>query len=134
MGNYLGMSTENSNYSSFNASANNIKNTDQYKTIMFSAFVKKFNKCNKSADRSVLVTDAAVYKLDGTKNKFKNMKRSIAIKEITGISVSPGRDQLVVFHSHHNNDLIINLQGEHTQLKEDRVGEIIGHVCKKYFE
>jgi myosin-1 len=134
MGNYLAMSTENSNYSSFNASANNIKNTDQYKTVMFSSFVKKFNKCNKSADRSVIVTDAAIYKLDGAKNKFKNMKRSIAIKEITSISVSPGRDQLVVFHSHHNNDLIINLQGEHTQLKEDRVGEIIGHVCKKYFE
>jgi len=122
------------NYSSFNASVNNIKNTDQYRTILFSSFVKKFNKCNKSADRSIIITDAAVYKLDGTKNKFKNMKRTVQIKEISSISVSPGRDQLVVFHSNHNNDLIINLQSEHTQLKEDRIGEIIGHVCKKYFD
>lgn len=134
LGNYLSVSAENSNYSSFNSSVNNIKNTDQYKAILFSSFVKKFNKCNKSADRSVIITDAAIYKLDGAKNKFKNMKRSVAIKEISSISVSPGRDQLVVFHSHHNNDLIVNLQGEHTQLKEDRIGEIIGHVCKKYYE
>lgn len=134
LGNYLSVSAENSNYSSFNASVNNIKNTDQYRTILFSSFVKKFNKCNKSADRSVIVTDAAIYKLDGPKNKFKNMKRSVAIKEVSSISVSPGRDQLIVFHSHHNNDLIINLQGEHTQLKEDRIGEVIGHVCKKYYE
>lgn len=134
IGNYLGMSTENSNYSSFNASVNNIKNTDQYRQILFSSFVKKFNKCNKSADRSIIITDAAIYKLDGTKNKFKNMKRTVQIRELTSISVSPGRDQLIVFHSHHNNDLIVNLQAEHTQLKEDRIGEIIGHVCKKYYE
>lgn len=62
------------------------------------------------------------------------MKRSVSIKDISSVSVSPGRDQLIVFHSHHNNDLIINLQSEHTQLKDDRVGEVIGHVCKKYFE
>ncbi|KAG5676510.1 hypothetical protein PVAND_006341 [Polypedilum vanderplanki] len=134
LGNYLGMSTENSNYSSFNSSVNNIKNTEQYHHILFSSFVKKFNKCNKSADRSIIVTDTAIYKLDGAKNKFKNMKRSIAIREISSISISPGRDQLIVFHSHHNNDLIVNLQGEHTQLKDDRIGEIIGHVCKKYYD
>jgi myosin I len=133
LGNYLSIASENSNYSTFNASANNIKNTEQYRTIVFSSFVKKFNKCNKSADRSIIVTDVAIYKLDNAKNKFKNMKRSIPIKEIASITVSPGRDQLVVFH-HQSNDLIISLQGEHTQLKEDRVGEIVGHVCKKYFE
>ncbi|CAO1341197.1 unnamed protein product [Diamesa hyperborea] len=132
LGNYLSISGENSNYSTYNASINNIKNTDQYKSILFSSFVGKFNKCNKSADRVIIVTEAAVYKLDGVKNKFKNMKRSVPIKEITSISVTPGRDQLVVFHSHHNNDLIVSLQGEHHQLKEDRVGELIGHVCKKY--
>uniref|UniRef100_A0A8D8HLZ0 Myosin-IA n=1 Tax=Culex pipiens TaxID=7175 RepID=A0A8D8HLZ0_CULPI len=134
MGNYLSITAENSNYSSYNASINNIKNTDNFRAVLFSAFVKKFNKCNKSADRAIIVTDGAIYKLDGPKNKFRNMKRTVAIKEITSISVSPGRDQLVVFHSHHNNDLVIALQGEHQPLKEDRVGEIIAHVSKRHYE
>ncbi|XP_055591962.1 unconventional myosin ID [Uranotaenia lowii] len=134
LGNYLSVVAENSNYSSYNSSINNIKNTDNFRTVLFSSFVKKFNKCNKSADRAIIVTDAAIYKLDGSKNKFRNMKRTVAIKEISAISVSPGRDQLVVFHSHHNNDLVVALQGEHQPLKEDRVGEIVAHVCKRYFE
>lgn len=51
---------------------------------------------------------------------------------MTGISVSPGRDQLIVFHAVTNNDLVIALSGENQPLKEDRVGELIAHVCKKY--
>lgn len=54
--------------------------------------------------------------------------------QISSISVSPGRDQLVIFHSHHNNDLVIALQGEHHLLKEDRIGEIVAHVSKRYYE
>uniref|UniRef100_A0A182MQJ1 Myosin motor domain-containing protein n=1 Tax=Anopheles culicifacies TaxID=139723 RepID=A0A182MQJ1_9DIPT len=133
LGNYLSIVAENSNYSSYNASVRNIKNADHFETIVFSAFVKKFNKCNKSADRAIIVTDGAIYKLDGAKNKFRNMKRTVPIKEITSISVSPGRDQLAVFHSHHNNDLIVSLQGEHQPLKEDRIGELVAHVVRRYF-
>ncbi|XP_050095601.1 unconventional myosin ID [Anopheles aquasalis] len=131
-GNYLSIVAENSNYSSFNASVRNIKNTDRFDMIVFSSFVKKFNKCNKSADRAIIVTDGSIYKLDGAKNKFRNMKRTVAIREITSISVSPGRDQLAVFHSHHNNDLIVALQGEHQPLKEDRIGELVAHVVRRY--
>uniref|UniRef100_A0A2M4A4C6 Putative myosin class i heavy chain n=1 Tax=Anopheles triannulatus TaxID=58253 RepID=A0A2M4A4C6_9DIPT len=131
-GNYLSIVAENSNYSSFNASVRNIKNTDRFDMIVFSSFVKKFNKCNKSADRAIIVTDGSIYKLDGAKNKFRNMKRTVAIREITSISVSPGRDQLAVFHSHHNNDLILALQGEHQPLKEDRIGELVAHVVRRY--
>lgn len=83
LGNYLSQTAENSNYSNFNASINNMKNADNFKTVLFSSFVKKFNKCNKSADRAIILTDTGVYKLDGCKNKFKNMKRSIGIKEVS---------------------------------------------------
>lgn len=117
LGNYLSITSENSNYSSFNASINNLKNTDGFRAVLFSAFTKKFNKCNKSAERSVIVTDAAIYKLDGAKNKFKNMKRTMVIKDLTQISVSPGRDQLIVFHSLQNNDLVLSLHGESSELK-----------------
>ncbi|KAL1403032.1 hypothetical protein pipiens_005835 [Culex pipiens pipiens] len=85
MGNYLSITAENSNYSSYNASINNIKNTDNFRAVLFSAFVKKFNKCNKSADRAIIVTDGAIYKLDGPKNKFRNMKRTVVIKEASSL-------------------------------------------------
>lgn len=83
-GNYLTNPTENSNYSHYNASINNIRNTDDHFTkVLFSSFVKKFNHCNKSADRAIILTENAVYKLDGYKNKFKNMQRSIDIKDVS---------------------------------------------------
>lgn len=84
IGNYLSNTAENSNYSHYNASINNIKNSDpNFTRVLFSAFVKKFNHFNKSADRAIILTEVAVYKLDGFKNKFKNMKRSIDIKEVS---------------------------------------------------
>lgn len=82
LGNYLSITSENSNYSNYNSSVNNMKNTDHFKIVLFSSFVKKFNKCNKSADRAIILTDNAIYKIDGCKNKFKNMKRSINIKDV----------------------------------------------------
>lgn len=48
--------------------------------------------------------------------------------------MSPGRDQLIIFHSHQGNDLLIALQGEDYALKEDRIGELVGIVCKRYQE
>lgn len=48
--------------------------------------------------------------------------------------MTPGRDQLIVFHSPSGNDLVIALQGEDYVLKEDRIGEIIALVCKRYTE
>ncbi|XP_037927724.1 unconventional myosin ID [Teleopsis dalmanni] len=134
LGDYLANSLENSSYQVYSSNVKNLRNAENVKAVLFSSFVKKFNKHNKQADRVVIVTDAAIYKLDGAKNKFKNMNRSIYIKDLTGISISPGRDQLIVFHSPLNNDLVFALQGEHTPLKEDRIGEIVGIVCKKYYD
>lgn len=54
--------------------------------------------------------------------------------QLTGISISPGQDQLIIFHSNFGNDLVMTLQGEERQLKEDRIGELIGLVCKRYSE
>lgn len=88
-GNYLTNPTENTNYSHYNASINNMRNGDHHFTkVLFSAYVKKFNHCNKSADRALILTETAVYKLDGYKNKFKNMARSIDIKDVSAIPIS----------------------------------------------
>lgn len=83
LGNYLSITAENSNYSHYNASINNMKNTDNHFTkVLFSGFVLKFNRFNKTADRAIILSESGIYKLDGFKNKFKNMKRSIDIKEV----------------------------------------------------
>lgn len=43
-GNYLAYLRENPHSDIFNTSVNNLKNTDHFKTVLFSAFVKKTNK------------------------------------------------------------------------------------------
>ncbi|XP_030384214.1 unconventional myosin ID [Scaptodrosophila lebanonensis] len=134
LGDYLANSQDNSGYEAYSANVRNLKNSGDFRAVLFSAFAKKFNKHNKQADRAFIVTDTAIYKLEGIKKKFKDMQRSITIKELTHISITPGRDQLIVFHSPANNDLVFALQGEFTPLKEDRIGELVGVVCKKYFD
>lgn len=57
------------------------------------------------------------------------MKKSIPIIEITGISVSPGSDQLVVIHSNKGNDFIMSVTS-----KDNRVGEIVGVLSMRYYQ
>ncbi|CAD6998474.1 myosin-IA [Ceratitis capitata] len=134
IGDYLSNSQENTCYQAYTNNIRNLKNVQANNTVLFSSFAKKYNKHNKSADRAFIVTDSGIYKLDGAKHKFKNMNRSICIKDLTSISISPGLDQLVIFHSSDNNDLVFALQGENSQLKEDHIGELVGVICKKYFD
>lgn len=84
LGNYLTNPTENTNYSHYNASINNMRNADGHFTkVLFSAYAKKFNHNNKSADRAMILTETTVYKLDGYKNKFKNMSRTLEIRDVS---------------------------------------------------
>lgn len=84
LGNYLTNPTENTNYSHYNASINNMRNADgHFSKVLFSSFVKKFNKNNKSAERAIVLNESTVYKLDGYKNKFKNMSRTLEIKDVS---------------------------------------------------
>ena len=47
--------------------------------------------------------------------------------KMTGISVSPGADQLIIIHLQGGNDLVLCL----TNTKHDeRVGELVGTLCK----
>lgn len=51
--------------------------------------------------------------------------------QVTGVSISPGRDQLLVIHSNRGNDLVITLK---TRNNEDRVGELVGVLTSRYFQ
>ncbi|KAI5745228.1 hypothetical protein M8J76_009372 [Diaphorina citri] len=96
--------------------------------IALRAFVHKTNKFNRCADRALLVTDFAVYKLDSGA-KFKAMKRGMSLQEMTGLSVSPGSDQLVVIHNNKGNDLVFTIISS-----EDRVGELVGALASRYYQ
>lgn len=52
---------------------------------------------------------------------------------MTGLSVSPGQDQLVVIHSNRGNDLVVTVKPI-ADSTEDRVGELIGVVSTRYFQ
>lgn len=147
-GNYLAQGGENANNFMYTTTINNLKNTEHFQTVLFSSFIKKFNKYNKSSDRAILVTDHSIYKID--RQKFKNLKRGIPIQEVfiicfcdcnffsntlplqlRGISVTMGQDQLVVIHTNFNNDFIFTLQNNSRQ---DFVGELVGILCTRFFQ
>ncbi|XP_012257190.2 unconventional myosin ID [Athalia rosae] len=126
-GNYLARSDENPHSTIFNASINNLKNTDHFKAVLFSAFIRKTNRFNKPADRVLVVTNAALYKLENS--KFKSMKKGIPIADITSLSVTPGTDQLIAIHTNQGNDFIFSII-----TKEDRVGELVGVLRNKFYQ
>lgn len=127
-GDYLSQPQENSNYIIYNAAIESLKQSDQFNVVMFSGFVRKTNKFNRCADRCLLVTDFAVYKLDSAA-KFKAMRRGMSLQEMTGLSVSPGTDQLVVIHNNKGNDLVFTIISG-----EDRVGELVGVLASRYYQ
>ncbi|XP_014242236.1 myosin-IA [Cimex lectularius] len=123
--NYLAYASENPSVDIYNNSIRNLKNSDHFHFILFSSYIMKTNRFNKCAERALLVTEHSIYKLDV--NKFKPMRSGIPIQEITGLSLSPGRDQLVVIHTNKGNDLVVTIKSE-----EDRVGELVGALCSRY--
>lgn len=83
IGDYLANSQDNTGYQAYSTNVRNLKNSAAFNNILFSSFVKKYNKHNKTADRAFIVTDSAIYKLDGAKHKFKNMNHSLSIKDVS---------------------------------------------------
>ncbi len=75
-------------------------------------------------ERAIVLTDKYLYKLDPKKN-FHIKKTGISIDDIIGLSVTSGREQLIVVHLISNHDLVFYM---HTT--NDRVGEFVGHVAK----
>lgn len=52
-------------------------------------------------------------------------KPGIPIEEITGLSLTPGKEQLIVIHFGSDQDLMIYID-----TKNDRVGEMVGMMLK----
>lgn len=56
---------------------------------------------------------------------------SLAPSQVTGVSVSPGKDQLVVFHTKDSRDLVVCLQGM-VPANESRIGELVGTLLSHF--
>ncbi|XP_038044734.1 unconventional myosin-Id-like [Patiria miniata] len=127
-GNYLASISENNQTAPFVAMCGHLKNKDHFNDILFSSSVIKINKHSKCAERALLVTDKFIYKLDPKKN-FKPMRIGTHISEVTGMSITPGSDQLVILHLSGDNDIVVGLTNTRG---ENRVPELIGVLCRQW--
>ncbi|ESO12657.1 hypothetical protein HELRODRAFT_187944 [Helobdella robusta] len=122
--NYLVNPKENRNSADAERTLDLLKTQDQFRKIWFSSFIKKTNRFVKTSDRAIVITDRFIYKLDG-KKPFKCLAKGIPISEMTGVSVGPGSDQLLVIHLNRGNDLVVSLQ---SLFKFDLVVEAVGAI------
>uniref|UniRef100_A0A8C4ZTZ1 Myosin 1D n=1 Tax=Gadus morhua TaxID=8049 RepID=A0A8C4ZTZ1_GADMO len=120
-GNYLRDSPDTA--SSLALVSGELQRKDKFMRVLFSCNVRKINHFHKVEDRALLITDRHLYKMDPQK-QYKPMK-SIPLYNVTGLSVSPGKDQLVVFHTKDSRDLVVCLQGMRPPA-ESRIGELVG--------
>uniref|UniRef100_A0A8P4KS79 Myosin 1D n=1 Tax=Dicentrarchus labrax TaxID=13489 RepID=A0A8P4KS79_DICLA len=115
--------------SSFTLVSSELQRKDKFMRVLFSCNVRKINRFHKAEDRAVLITDRHLYKMDPLK-QYKPMK-SIPLYNVTGLSVSPGKDQLVVFHTKDSRDLVVCLQGM-VPANESRIGELVGTLLSHF--
>lgn len=115
--------------SSFTLVSSDLQRKDKFMRVLFSCNVRKINRFNKAEDRALLITDRHLYKMDPVK-LYKPMK-SIPLYNVTGVSISPGKDQLVVFHTKDNRDLIVCLQGM-VPAGDSRIGELVGTLLSHF--
>uniref|UniRef100_A0A671NA52 Unconventional myosin-Id n=1 Tax=Sinocyclocheilus anshuiensis TaxID=1608454 RepID=A0A671NA52_9TELE len=125
-GNYL-VSDSPGTASSFTLVSSDLQRKDKFMRVLFSCNVRKINRFNK--DRALLITDRHLYKMDPVK-QYKPMK-SIPLYNVTGVSISPGKDQLVVFHTKDNRDLIVCMQGM-VPAGDSRIGELVGTLFSHF--
>uniref|UniRef100_A0AC34RPG4 Uncharacterized protein n=1 Tax=Panagrolaimus sp. JU765 TaxID=591449 RepID=A0AC34RPG4_9BILA len=132
-GDYLALDSENDPASAviiYKNALNQLKQQHTFSNVLFSSFIHKFNRFNKSSLRVLLITDNFIAKLDA--KKFKIMKEPAHLTSITGVSVSNISNGLIVFHIG-NNDFIGCLENPKN---EDRIGELVGvlgeHLNKKF--
>ncbi|KAJ6655115.1 hypothetical protein lerEdw1_006019 [Lerista edwardsae] len=100
-----------------------LKEKVRFATVLFSCHVRKINRFNKSTDRALLITDQHLYKMEPRK-QYKVM-RSLPLSAVTGMSVTSGGDQLVVFHTQNHDGLVVCLH-KMKPAQDNRVGELVG--------
>ncbi|WAQ94639.1 MYO1D-like protein [Mya arenaria] len=117
-GNYLATTKDNASTIDFVTKMTSLKSHDGFNKVLFSSYCKKVNKHNQCADRAIVITDRGIYKLD-PKKKYKPMRSIIPLQQVTGLTVSPDVDQLIVFKLTDGNDLVICLNSPSHEERSD---------------
>ncbi|XP_020934838.1 unconventional myosin-Ig isoform X2 [Sus scrofa] len=121
---YLSSATDNPTASGlFAQRLKTLREKDGFGAVLFSSHVRKVNRFNKSRDRALLLTDRHLYKLEP--GRQYRVMRTVPLDAVTGLSVTSGRDQLVVVHSRGYDDLVVCLHRSRPPL-DNRVGELVG--------
>ncbi|XP_018410704.1 PREDICTED: unconventional myosin-Id [Nanorana parkeri] len=130
-GSYLALKQENSQDSEvFVSRANELQRKDKFMQPLFSCHVRKVNRFNKVEDRSIFITDRHLYKMDPGK-QYKVMS-STPLYNVSGISVTNGKDQLVIFHTKDQKDLIVCMKFTGQSAQDSHVGEVVGVLANHF--
>ncbi|XP_007447083.1 PREDICTED: unconventional myosin-Ig [Lipotes vexillifer] len=121
---YLSSATDNPTASDlFAQRLKALREKDGFGAVLFSSHVRKVNRFNKSRDRALLLTDRHLYKLEP--GRQYRVMRAVPLDVVTGLSVTSGRDQLVVLHARGYDDLVVCLHRSRPPL-DNRIGELVG--------
>ncbi|CAD5111227.1 DgyrCDS558 [Dimorphilus gyrociliatus] len=115
--NYIAL--ENGNNRSLLQRHSILRMKDNCGDILFACFAYKTNHRNQSNRRVLLITERVIYRLDC--NSFKVIKAGQQISGVTGMTITPGEDQLAIIHTDTQNDYVVCLD-----TNEERVGHLIG--------
>ncbi len=81
-------------------------------------------------ERSLLVTDTAIFKLDPHK-QYQRKKSPLDLSQVIGLSLSPANDQGFVVHFRNMKDLLCYMINPH---HENRVAELVAvlyQICQR---
>ncbi|XP_046293807.1 unconventional myosin-Ig isoform X3 [Marmota monax] len=121
---YLSSGTDNPTASGlFAQQLKTLREKDGFGAVLFSSHVRKVNRFRKCRDRALLLTDRHLYKLEP--GRQYRVMRAVPLDAVTGVSVTSGRDQLVVLHARGHDDLVVCLHRSQPPL-DNRIGELVG--------
>ncbi|XP_030023983.2 unconventional myosin ID [Manduca sexta] len=133
LGDYLARDEYNARAGVYKAQIASMQKSQQISRALFSCKIHKFNRFNKAAERCLLVTDSAIYKLDA--HSFKPLKKPTPITDVGAIRIMSTDVQLVVISiPSAKNDLVVGLvvpqPAAHRQARPR--GELLGVLANRY--
>ncbi|XP_053324035.1 unconventional myosin-Ig isoform X2 [Spea bombifrons] len=113
----------------FSQTLQGVKRKAGHRSVLFSCHIRKINRFKKCKDRALLITDLHLHKLDPGK-QYKVLQ-TLPLGTVTGLSVTGGRDQLVVLHTQKHHDMAFCLHRMEPPT-ENRVGELVGTLLHHF--
>ncbi|CAH0715856.1 unnamed protein product, partial [Brenthis ino] len=127
-GDYLADNSYNDRAAQYQSTMANLHRSQNMGKALFSCKVHKFNRYNKLAERCLLITENAIYKLDAS--SFKPLKKPTPITEVGAVRVMSSAAQLAVISvPSARNDLVLGVQPPRGA---ELLGELLGVLAHRY--